>query len=87
MLGVAQSAAFGLAIALIVFTAPSVAQTASFSAVSQGIGYAFAAAGPLLLGLLAQTGLDWSVILALLIAVALCALGFGVTASRASGRA
>lgn len=87
VLGVAQSAAFGLAIALIVFTAPSVAQTASFSAVSQGIGYAFAAAGPLLLGLLAQTGLDWSIILALLIAVALCELGFGVAASRASGRA
>ncbi|WP_336652422.1 MULTISPECIES: MFS transporter [unclassified Leucobacter] len=87
VLGIAQSAAFGLAIALIVFTAPSVAQTASFSAVSQGIGYAFAAAGPLLLGLLAQTGLDWSVILALLIAVALCELGFGVAASRASGRA
>lgn len=84
VLGVAQSAAFGLAIALIVFTAPSAQQTASFSAVSQGVGYAAAAAGPLLLGLLRQAGLDWAPILALLIAVALCMLGFGVRAARAS---
>lgn len=86
VLGIAQSAAFGLGIALIVFTAPSAAQTASFSAVSQGIGYAFAAAGPLLLGLLSQAGLEWSAILALLMLAAACELGFGVTASRASAR-
>ncbi|RGE22002.1 MFS transporter [Leucobacter sp. wl10] len=86
-LGVAQSAAFGLAIALIVFTAPSAAQTAGFSAIGQGIGYAFAAAGPLLLGLLAQAGLDWSAMLAVLVIVALCELAFGIAASRASAGA
>ncbi|MFT4232043.1 MAG: hypothetical protein QM606_04595 [Leucobacter sp.] len=88
VLGIAQSAAFGLAVALIVFTAPSAARTAGFSAVSQGIGYAFAAAGPLLLGLLAQAGLDWSAILALLIVAACGELAFGAAASRkGAGRA
>ncbi|WP_164512860.1 MFS transporter [Leucobacter chromiireducens] len=85
-LGVAQSGAFGLAIALIVFTAPSVAATASFSAVSQGVGYAFAATGPLLLGFLSQAGLPWSGSLLLLVSVAAVELVFGVAGSRASLR-
>ncbi|QIM19536.1 MFS transporter [Leucobacter coleopterorum] len=84
VLGVAQSAAFGLAIALIVFTAPSVAQTASFSAVSQGVGYAVAATGPLLLGLLAQIGIPWALILLLLTLASLGELCFGIVGSRAS---
>lgn len=84
VLGLAQSAAFGLSIALIVFTAPSAAATGSFSSVSQGFGYAAAALGPLLLGLLAQAGLGWSQTVALLALAALGELGFGVAASRAS---
>ncbi|UOQ59601.1 MFS transporter [Leucobacter rhizosphaerae] len=84
VLGVAQSAAFGIAIALIVFTAPSVAQTASFSAISQGVGYAVAATGPLLLGLLAQAGIPWSLILLMLTAASLGELWFGIVGSRAS---
>ena len=84
VLGIAQSAAFGLSIALIVFTAPSAAQTASFSAISQGAGYLVAAGGPLLLGLLAQIGWSWASIVVLLTAASLGELVFGVTASRAS---
>lgn len=84
VLGVAQSAAFGLAIGLIVFTAPSAAQTASFSAISQGFGYALAAAGPLLLGILAQADIPWAAILLLLTAASLGELCFGVAASKAS---
>ncbi len=84
VLGLAQSAAFGLAIALIVFTAPSIAQTASFSAISQGIGYAVAAAGPLLLGTLAQLGVAWSAILMLLVIAAVGELVCGIAGSRAS---
>lgn len=83
-LGVAQSAAFGLAIALIVFTAPSAARTGSFSAVTQGLGYAAAAAGPLLLGLLTQSGLDWSSTVALLALAGLGELVFGILGARAS---
>lgn len=83
-LGIAQSAAFGLAIALIVFTAPSVERTAAFSATSQGIGYAVAATGPLLLGMLSQLGLPWTVTLFLLVVAAAGELVFGIAASRAS---
>lgn len=84
VLGIAQSAAFGLSIALIVFTAPSAAQTASFSAVSQGVGYLIAASGPLLLGLFAQLGWSWANIVALLTVASLGVLVCGVMASRAS---
>ncbi|MBN9612872.1 MAG: MFS transporter [Actinobacteria bacterium] len=83
-LGVAQSAAFGLAIALIVFTAPSAARTGSFSAVSQGFGYTAAAAGPLLLGLLTQSGLGWSTTVALLAIAGVGELVFGIAGARAS---
>ncbi|TDP93174.1 CP family cyanate transporter-like MFS transporter [Leucobacter luti] len=86
LLGIAQSGAFGLAIALIVFTAPSASQTAAFSAVSQGVGYAFAAAGPLMLGLLSQAKIEWSAILLLLVGIAGVELVFGVAGSRASQR-
>lgn len=86
ILGLAQSGAFGLAIALIVFTTPSIAQTAAFSAVSQGVGYAFAATGPLLLGFFAQLGIPWSAALLLLVGVAVAELCFGVAGSRASQR-
>lgn len=84
LLGLAQSAAFGLSIAMIVFTTPSLAQTASFSAISQGVGYAFAAAGPLLMGLLAGAGVPWSTVVALLAAAGVGEGVFGVLASRAS---
>lgn len=84
VLGVALSSAFGISVALIVLTAPSGASTAGFSAVVQGIGYGAAAAGPLLSGLLAGTGIGWPVIIGGLAAVALLELGFGVASSRAS---
>lgn len=84
ILGVALSSAFGLSIALIVFTSPNVAQTAAFSAVSQGIGYGGAAAGPLVPGLLVEAGVTWPAVLLMLAAVALCELGFGIASARAS---
>ena len=84
VLGIAQSAAFGFGIALIVFTAPSAAATATFSALSQGIGYAVAATGPLLLGLLSQSGLTWAAILSILLVAAVAEAAFGVVAARAS---
>ncbi|WP_053387531.1 MFS transporter [Leucobacter japonicus] len=84
VLGIALSSAFGLSIALIVFTAPSVAQTAAFSAVSQGIGYGAAAAGPLVPGLLVEAGVGWPAVLLMLAGVAVIELIFGVTSARAS---
>lgn len=84
VLGIAQSAAFGLAIALIVFTSPDAERTTAFSAISQGIGYAFAAGGPMALGVLAQVGMPWSFIVALLLIAAVGELCFGLRASQAS---
>ena len=84
LLGIAQSAAFGLAVALIVFAAPSVEVTAGFSAVAQGAGYGFAALGPLLMGMLAQWGMPWHMTALMLLAVAGGQLVFGIGASRAS---
>lgn len=49
--GIAQSAALGIASGLVVFTAPSVAQTSAFSTIAQGAGYTLAALGPLPIGL------------------------------------
>ncbi|UOQ57159.1 MFS transporter [Leucobacter allii] len=83
ILGLGLSSAFGLAIALIVFTAPSAARTAAFSAVSQGVGYGAAAAGPLVPGLLVGAGVDWPIVLLLLAGVAVVELAFGLSAVRA----
>lgn len=82
VLGVAQSAAFGLAVGLIVQKAPSAARTASFSAVAQGVGYAVAALGPLALGMFSTAGVGWSTLLAALLGVAAAQLVFGVLAGR-----
>ncbi|GAA1772827.1 MFS transporter [Agromyces lapidis] len=82
VLGVAQSAAFGLAVGLIVQKAPSAARTASFSAVAQGVGYAIAALGPLALGMFSTAGVGWSTLLAALLAVVAAQLVFGVFAGR-----
>lgn len=82
VLGVAQSAAFGLAVGLIVQKAPSAARTAAFSAVAQGVGYAIAALGPLALGMFSTAGVGWSTLLAALLAVVAAQLVFGVFAGR-----
>lgn len=84
LLGIAQSAAFGVAIGLIIFTAPSVAQTSAFSAFAQGAGYLAAAMGPLAMGLLASAGVPWSTIVAGLLIAVVGEAVFGVAASRAS---
>lgn len=82
VLGVAQSAAFGLAVGLIVARAPDAARTSAFSAVAQGFGYALAALGPLALGLLASSGIAWTPLVAGLLAVVVAQLAFGLVAGR-----
>jgi CP family cyanate transporter-like MFS transporter len=69
VLGFAQGAAFGLAVMLIVLKAPPHGSIAGFSALAQGVGYAFAALGPLTLGLLHAAGLRWPVVVSLLLPV------------------
>ncbi len=52
VLGAVQSATFGLSLALIVMLAANEASAGMLSAVAQGVGYAFAGAGSLLVGVL-----------------------------------
>ena len=82
VLGFAQGAAFGLAVALIVLRAPRAVGLASFSAFVQGCGYALAALGPLLLGTLRAAALPWSVAIGVLLAVVVVQ---GVTGWLAAG--
>jgi MFS transporter, CP family, cyanate transporter len=77
VLGFAQGAAFGLAVALIVLRAPRGIRLASFSAFVQGCGYAIAALGPLLLGTLRAAAMPW--------AIAVCVLLSAVTVQGVTG--
>ena len=69
ILGFAQGSTLGLSVALIVLKADPRAPVAPFSAFAQGVGYAIAAAGPMLIGLLRSLGLPWSLAIATLIGV------------------
>ncbi|GAA2461879.1 MFS transporter [Agromyces soli] len=87
VLGVAQSAAFGLAVGLIVSRAPDLARTSAFSAVAQGVGYAVAALGPLLLGMLSSAGVPWTPLVGGLVLVVGAQFAFGLVAGRPVPRA
>lgn len=87
VLGFAQGAAFGLAVALIVLKAPPGSPVAPFSAFVQGAGYAIAAGGPLLLGLLRSAGAPWDAGIGALLAVVLVQAISGWAAGRRVVRA
>ena len=70
VLGAVQGAAFGLSLALIVTLAANEASAGMLSAVAQGVGYAFAGAGSLLVGVLHDATGDWTVSLLLMIVCA-----------------
>jgi MFS transporter, CP family, cyanate transporter len=82
VLGFAQGATFGLAIALVVLKADPARPIAPFSAFAQGAGYAVAVAGPLLLGLLRSHGEPWSMAIAILLAVVVAQAVSGWAAGR-----
>ena len=60
VLGLAQGAAFSLAILLIMLRAGDSAAAARLSGMAQGVGYTMAAAGPLLVGVLHDRSGGWS---------------------------
>ncbi|RZU65850.1 CP family cyanate transporter-like MFS transporter [Microterricola gilva] len=70
LLGAVQSAAFGLAISLIVSLSANPPTAGVMSAVGQGVGYAFAGAGSLLIGIVHAASGDWSPSFALMAALA-----------------
>jgi CP family cyanate transporter-like MFS transporter len=82
LLGLGQGASMGLATYFAVARARTPAAAASLSAMSQSVGYAFAAAGPLLVGLLhAATG-SWDLPIGLLLAMLALQLLVGLLAGR-----
>ena len=66
LLGVAQGAALGLALTLILLRSPDTNHAAQLSGMAQSWGYTIAAVGPLLLGALYEVTQDWAVPLAFL---------------------
>lgn len=66
VLGLAQGAAFGLALTLFGLRAPDSDTTVALSGMAQGAGYLIAATGPLLIGVLHGATGGWSVPLVLL---------------------
>ncbi|HEY9425068.1 MAG TPA: MFS transporter [Microterricola sp.] len=70
LLGAVQSAAFGLTISLIVSLSANASTAGVMSAVGQGVGYAFAGAGSLLIGVVHAASGGWSLSFALMAGLA-----------------
>ncbi|PRB64954.1 MULTISPECIES: MFS transporter [unclassified Microbacterium] len=70
VLGAVQSATFGLSLALIVMLAADEASAGLLSAIAQGVGYAFAGAGSLLVGVLHDLTGGWTASLVFMIVCA-----------------
>lgn len=77
----------GLPVALVLITsrAPSESQVGALSSMSQGFGYAFAAAIPVLLGVLHEQTGSWAVPMGILAALSVAELWAGLSAARPSG--
>lgn len=82
LLGIAQGSGFALSLAFVVLRAETPAQAATLSALTQGIGYGIAAAGPLLMGVLLDLTGSWTLPIALLTAAAVAETVTGVAAGR-----
>lgn len=82
LLGIVQSAGFGLAMALVVIRSAGPQSAGRLSAMSQGIGFAFASLGPLGAGLLHTLTGGWEVTFWSLSAVAVVLAGAGSFAIR-----
>lgn len=82
VLGLGQGASIALALLIITLRAPDASSVTALSAVAQSFGYALAALGPVLIGVLRQVSGGWTV--PLLAGLALCLIQFtvGVMAGR-----
>jgi CP family cyanate transporter-like MFS transporter len=83
LLGFAQGALLALAFLMFGLRAPDQEHAAQLSAMAQTVGYAVAAAGPLLLGALREATGSWTVPVALLLAVLVPLVAAGMAAGRA----
>ena len=82
LLGLGQGGNFSVALSLIVLRSADVRVAASLSAMTQGIGYTMAAAGPYLMGVLHDLTGSWAVMGWLFSAIALASLVAGSLAGR-----
>jgi MFS transporter, CP family, cyanate transporter len=82
VLGAGQNAALGLAIYFTAARAPHAAAAASLSALAQGAGYLLAATGPIEVGVLRSATGGWTLPLAVLLALTVVLLIFGLLAAR-----
>jgi MFS transporter, CP family, cyanate transporter len=82
VLGISQGSCLALAIFFTMARAPDPATAASLSGLAQSVGYLVASAGPLELGLLHSATGGWDIPFALLLAIAVAELAFGVLAGR-----
>jgi CP family cyanate transporter-like MFS transporter len=82
LLGFAQGAMLALAFLLFGLRAGDQEHAAQLSAMAQTVGYAVAAAGPVLIGVLREATGGWTVPLALLLAVLVPLLAAGMAAGR-----
>jgi CP family cyanate transporter-like MFS transporter len=83
LLGLGLSAAFPLALLLIVLRSSAPSVTSQLSAMVQGLGYLLAASGPLLAGSVHETAGSWSTALVLLLGCVLVQAAAGWIAGRA----
>jgi MFS transporter, CP family, cyanate transporter len=82
ILGAGQNAALSLAIFFTMARAPDAATAASLSSLAQAVGYLFASAGPLEVGLLHSATGSWNLPLAVLFALSGILLAAGLLAAR-----
>ena len=82
LLGLAQGAAFSLAILIIVMRAGDSDMAAQLSGMAQSVGYTMAATGPLLAGVLHDWSGDWRGAGWLFVVAGLCAAAAGALAGR-----
>lgn len=83
LLGVGLGASFPIALLLVVLRASTTAVTGQLSAMSQGFGYLFAAAGPFVVGAVREATGSWGPALGVLLAVVVAQAGAGWVAGRA----
>ncbi|RJQ75725.1 MFS transporter [Pseudonocardiaceae bacterium YIM PH 21723] len=82
LLGLIDGMAFGLALTLIGMRAADDTTAAGLSSMAQGVGYAIAATGPFLVGLLYQLSGGWTVPLLFIMGCCAAAAVFGLGAGR-----
>jgi CP family cyanate transporter-like MFS transporter len=82
ILGLGQGSTISLALLIITLRAPDPTSVTALSAVAQSVGYVFAAAGPVLIGMIHELTHGWTVPLGVAVGLSVVQLGFGYLAGR-----